>query len=69
MDSEDNKKHVLDNIEADTTSSLVEGLEKWTEYQVWVMAHTNVGPGPKSTPVIVRTEEDGRSFEHKLKYI
>ncbi|XP_032884716.1 receptor-type tyrosine-protein phosphatase F isoform X8 [Amblyraja radiata] len=58
VDSEDNKKHVLDNIEADTTSSLVEGLEKWTEYQVWVMAHTNVGPGPKSTPVIVRTEED-----------
>ncbi|XP_078264458.1 protein tyrosine phosphatase receptor type Fa isoform X8 [Rhinoraja longicauda] len=58
VDSEDNTKHVLDNIEADTTSSLVEGLEKWTEYHVWVMAHTNVGPGPKSTPVIVRTEED-----------
>ncbi|XP_072129649.1 protein tyrosine phosphatase receptor type Fa isoform X3 [Mobula birostris] len=58
VDSEDNKKHVLDNIEADATSSLVEGLEKWTEYQVWVMAHTNVGPGPKSTPVIIRTEED-----------
>ncbi|XP_059840009.1 receptor-type tyrosine-protein phosphatase F-like isoform X4 [Hypanus sabinus] len=58
VDSENNKKHVLDNIEADATSSLVEGLEKWTEYQVWVMAHTNVGPGPKSTPVIIRTEED-----------
>ncbi|XP_072918912.1 receptor-type tyrosine-protein phosphatase F-like isoform X7 [Hemitrygon akajei] len=58
VDSEDNKKHVLDNIEADATSSLVESLEKWTEYQVWVMAHTNVGPGPKSTPVIIRTEED-----------
>ncbi|XP_069795094.1 protein tyrosine phosphatase receptor type Fa isoform X4 [Narcine bancroftii] len=58
VDSEDKKKRVLDNIEADTTSSLVEGLEKWTEYQVWVMAHTNVGPGPKSTPVIIRTDED-----------
>ncbi|XP_048457494.1 protein tyrosine phosphatase receptor type Fa [Rhincodon typus] len=58
VDSEDNGKHVLDNIEADATSSVIEDLEKWTEYQVWVRAHTNVGPGPKSTPVSVRTDED-----------
>ncbi|XP_042191200.1 protein tyrosine phosphatase receptor type Fa isoform X7 [Callorhinchus milii] len=58
VDSEDNTKHVLDNIEADATSWLVEGLEKWTEYRVWVRAHTNVGPGPKSTPVNIRTDED-----------
>ncbi|XP_067893007.1 protein tyrosine phosphatase receptor type Fa isoform X2 [Heterodontus francisci] len=58
VDSEDYVEHVLDNIEADATSSLVEGLEKWTEYRVWVRAHTNVGPGPKSIPVNVRTDED-----------
>ncbi|XP_038649923.1 receptor-type tyrosine-protein phosphatase F-like isoform X15 [Scyliorhinus canicula] len=58
VDSEDNVKHVLDNIEADVTSSLIEDLEKWTEYRVWVRAHTNVGPGPKSAPVNVRTDED-----------
>lgn len=57
---EDTDKHEVTGIGADATSHVLEGLEKWTEYQVWVRAHTDVGPGPESAPVRMRTKEDGR---------
>lgn len=57
---EDTDKHEVTGIGADATSHVLEGLEKWTEYQVWVRAHTDVGPGPESAPVRIRTKEDGR---------
>lgn len=57
---EDTERHAVPNIGADATSYVLEGLEKWTEYQVWVRAHTDVGPGPESDPVTMRTKEDGR---------
>ncbi|KAJ8011476.1 hypothetical protein DPEC_G00058610 [Dallia pectoralis] len=56
--SEDLERHEVLGIGADATSYVLEGLEKWTEYQVWVRAHTDVGPGPESTPVRIRTKED-----------
>ena len=40
-------------------SLVMRGLRKWTEYKIWVLAHTRVGNGPKSRPIIVRTEMDG----------
>lgn len=57
---EDTERHEIKDIGADATSWVLEGLEKWTEYQVWVRAHTDVGPGPESAPVRMRTKEDGR---------
>lgn len=57
---EDTERHEKQDIGADATSCVLEGLEKWTEYQVWVRAHTDVGPGPESAPVRMRTKEDGR---------
>lgn len=57
---EDTERHEVTDIGADATSYVLEGLEKWTEYQVWVRAHTDVGPGPESSPVRMRTREDGR---------
>ncbi|KAI3374255.1 hypothetical protein L3Q82_006102 [Scortum barcoo] len=48
----------MTGIGADATSYVLEGLEKWTEYQMWVRAHTDVGPGPESAPVRMRTKED-----------
>lgn len=57
---EDTERHQVPHIGADATSYTLEGLEKWTEYQVWVRAHTDVGPGPESEPVRMRTKEDGR---------
>ncbi|CAG5896479.1 unnamed protein product [Menidia menidia] len=55
---EDTERYDESDIGADVTSYVLEGLEKWTEYQVWVRAHTDVGPGPESTPVRMRTRED-----------
>lgn len=60
MAGEDTERHEVTGIGADATSFVLEGLEKWTEYQVWVRAHTDVGPGPESAPVRMRTKEDGR---------
>lgn len=42
-------------------SHTVTGLDKWTEYRVWVLAGTAVGDGPPSPQVLVRTDEDGTS--------
>ncbi|CAB1317040.1 unnamed protein product, partial [Coregonus sp. 'balchen'] len=57
--NEDPERHEVSGIGADASSYVLEGLEKWTEYQVWVSAHTDVGPGPESTPVRIKTKEDG----------
>ncbi|KAG0437323.1 hypothetical protein HPB47_017497 [Ixodes persulcatus] len=40
-------------------SHTITGLDKWTEYRVWVLAGTAVGDGPSSPQVLVRTDEDG----------
>ncbi|XP_041791187.1 protein tyrosine phosphatase receptor type Fa isoform X2 [Chelmon rostratus] len=55
---EDVERHQVSGIAADVTSYLLEDLEKWTEYLVWVRAHTDVGPGPESPPANTRTKED-----------
>uniref|UniRef100_A0A3B3V8S0 Receptor-type tyrosine-protein phosphatase F n=1 Tax=Poecilia latipinna TaxID=48699 RepID=A0A3B3V8S0_9TELE len=55
---EDTERRDVSDIGADATSYVLEGLEKWTEYEVWVRAHTDVGPGPESAPVKMRTKED-----------
>lgn len=60
LSGDDTERHQVPHIGADATSYTLEGLEKWTEYQVWVRAHTDVGPGPESEPVRMRTKEDGR---------
>ena len=39
-------------------AQLVE-LEEYTEYSVRVAAHTSVGAGPFSQPVVTTTEQDG----------
>lgn len=51
--------HQVSGISADSNSYVLEGLEKWTEYYVWVRADTDVGPGPESPPALIRTLEDG----------
>ncbi|XP_058536032.1 receptor-type tyrosine-protein phosphatase F isoform X4 [Ochotona princeps] len=58
VDGEDRGRHVVDGISHEHSSWDLVGLEKWTEYRVWVRAHTDVGPGPESSPVLVRTDED-----------
>lgn len=58
VDGEDDKAHEILGIPADTTKYLLEQLEKWTEYRITVTAHTDVGPGPESLSVLIRTDED-----------
>ncbi|CAB1324046.1 unnamed protein product [Coregonus sp. 'balchen'] len=38
---EDLERQEVSGIRADVSSYILEGLEKWTEYQVWVRAHTD----------------------------
>lgn len=47
-------------VGGDQLSVTVDGLKTWTEYKVSVLAFTKVGDGPRSAPVIVKTDEDGR---------
>ncbi|XP_036203651.1 receptor-type tyrosine-protein phosphatase F isoform X10 [Myotis myotis] len=58
VDGEDRRRQVVNGISREHSSWDLVGLEKWTEYRVWVRAHTDVGPGPESSPVLVRTNED-----------
>ncbi|XP_076871257.1 LOW QUALITY PROTEIN: receptor-type tyrosine-protein phosphatase F-like [Brachyhypopomus gauderio] len=54
----DRERHVVENIPAHVTSYVLESLEKWTEYRVWVRAHTDAGAGPESSSSRIRTSED-----------
>ncbi|XP_074492945.1 protein tyrosine phosphatase receptor type Fa isoform X4 [Sebastes fasciatus] len=58
LTGEDVKRHQVSGIGADVTSYVLEDLQKWTEYLVWVRAHTDVGPGPESSAACIRTQED-----------
>ncbi|XP_071342873.1 protein tyrosine phosphatase receptor type Fa isoform X3 [Trachinotus anak] len=58
LTGEDMERHQLSGIGAEVTSYVLDDLEKWTEYMVWVRAHTDIGPGPESPPARIRTKED-----------
>uniref|UniRef100_U3DLS7 Receptor-type tyrosine-protein phosphatase S n=1 Tax=Callithrix jacchus TaxID=9483 RepID=U3DLS7_CALJA len=58
LGSEDPEPKEVNGIPPTTTQILLEALEKWTEYRITTVAHTEVGPGPESSPVVVRTDED-----------
>ena len=40
----------------------VTGLDKFTEYELQVLAFTSAGDGPKSSVKVERTKEDGKEF-------
>lgn len=41
----------------------LEGLEKYTNYSIQVLAFTSAGDGVRSEQIYVRTKEDGRRPE------
>ncbi|KAJ8374391.1 hypothetical protein SKAU_G00049710 [Synaphobranchus kaupii] len=45
-------------VSASTGALLLQGLEKWTQYEVGVAAFTSEGTGPESQPLLCRTDED-----------
>ena len=40
------------------------GLEEYTEYSIRISAHTVVGAGPFSQPLIATTHEDGKTLDN-----
>jgi receptor-type tyrosine-protein phosphatase F len=44
----------------ETQEYVIDELQIYTEYRIWMLAGTSVGDGPTSYPVVVRTSEDGR---------
>lgn len=45
---------------------VLEGLEKWSWYNVTVAASTAEGTGPTSPTVVCRTDEDGKNVSRRL---
>ena len=48
-------------IPARQGQTVVEGLEKWSWYNITMAASTAKGIGPNSPAVLCRTDEDGKS--------
>ena len=47
--------------EAGRTSTLIQGLLKFTSYRIQVSGFTVKGDGPRSDAVVVKTQEDGKN--------
>ncbi|MFT7806279.1 receptor-type tyrosine-protein phosphatase delta-like isoform X2 [Arapaima gigas] len=58
VEGEDASPRHVSDLPPESSQYLLENLEKWTEYRVTVRAHTDVGPGPESVALLVRTDED-----------
>ncbi|KAG8455154.1 hypothetical protein GDO86_001382 [Hymenochirus boettgeri] len=58
VDADDNKPHEVIGITSEKKQYLLENLEKWTQYRISMIAYTDVGPGPESSPILIRTDED-----------
>jgi len=57
------------SVPADELSYTVRGLHEWTLYNVWVLAYTAAGDGPRSDVIVVQTAEDGELTDSVcLKY-
>lgn len=47
------------NVTTNQPSLELDGLEKYTNYSIQVLAFTNAGDGVRSEQIYVRTKEDG----------
>ena len=62
------KKGFIGSIRVETINDgrtflgVINGLDKYTEYEFQVLAFTSPGDGPKSTVVVERTMEDGKKL-------
>jgi len=57
------------NVTTSQPSLELDGLEKYTNYSIQVLAFTNAGDGVRSEQIYVRTKEDGMRSSaryHKL---
>ena len=59
-DTNPSKKIEL-NVTSNESSIELKNLNKWTKYRISVLAGTEVGDGPASEPIVLQTDEDGKS--------
>ena len=52
------------NVTTNQPSLELDGLEKYTNYSIQVLAFTNAGDGVRSEQIYVRTKEDGMTYYH-----
>lgn len=52
----------IKNVTTGQPSLELDGLEKYTNYSIQVLAFTNAGDGVRSEQIYVRTKEDGMSY-------
>ena len=50
-----------DKQKGNSNEYVIDELQKFTEYRLWINAGTKVGDGPSSYPVLTKTDEDGKS--------
>ena len=55
----DSEATVVEIKNPDSREFVIDELRKWTEYRIWMLAGTQIGDGPISNPVIMKTDEDG----------
>lgn len=45
-----------------TREYVIDELRKYSQYRLWMLAGTQIGDGPASPAVVVKTDEDGAYF-------
>lgn len=55
-------------IPAEQKQTVLEGLEKWSWYNLSMAAYTVEGSGPSSLPALCRTDEDGENQSDPREY-
>ena len=61
----DSEAIVISNINPTAREFVIDELMKWANYRIWMLAGTSVGDGPKSSPIDVKTDEDGMYLSHQ----
>ncbi|XP_059098877.1 tyrosine-protein phosphatase Lar-like isoform X3 [Tigriopus californicus] len=54
----DSDATMIEINDSDRQEFIIDELRKWTEYRIWMLAGTQIGDGPISYPVIIKTDED-----------
>ena len=66
---QDSDASVINIDDPNEREYVIDKLEKWTEYRVWMRAGTIVGDGVASDPTSVRTDEDGENLLNLIRII
>ncbi|XP_058987901.1 cell adhesion molecule Dscam2 [Musca domestica] len=69
ISSEDLYEKDPEVVKSNNQYATLEGLSKYTNYSVWVLAYTKVGDGVKTKPFYCRTHEDVPSAPQSIKAI